>query len=67
MGINATEEAQKLGNPMYANVLLIGTLTGLGILPLDRESLEPVIKERFPKAFEANMAAFDKGAELVAQ
>lgn len=63
--VNATEEAQKLGNPIYANIVLLGTLVGLGILPLDRNSLEPVLKERFPSAFEVNMAAFNKGIELV--
>ena len=65
--INATEEAQKLGNPMFANVLLIGALIALGMLPLDKKSLEPVLKERFPIAFEANMEAFKRGAELISQ
>lgn len=65
--INATEEAQKLGNPIFANVLLIGALIGLGMLPLDKKSLEPVLQERFPKAFEANVEAFNKGLELMAQ
>ncbi len=63
--VNATEEAQKLGNAIMANVILVGALVGSGLLPLDKKSLEPVIKERFPKALEANMAAFDKGMELV--
>lgn len=63
--INATEEAKKLGNPMFANVLLIGALIGLDMLSLDRKSMEPVIEERFPQAFEANMEAFDTGMELL--
>jgi len=63
--VNATEEAQKLGNAIMANVILVGALVGSGLLPLDKKSLEPVIKERFPKALKANMAAFDKGMELV--
>ena len=65
--INATEEAQKLGNPMFANLLLIGTLISLGMLPLDNKSLELVLKEKFPKAFEANIEAFKRGAELISQ
>lgn len=65
--INAVEEAQKLGNPIFANVILIGALIGADILPLDRKSLEPVLRERFPKEFEANMIAFNKGMELVGQ
>ena len=65
--VNATEEAQKLGNPIMANVILVGALVGSGILPLDRKSVEPVLQERFPKAFEINMKAFNKGMELVKQ
>ena len=67
MVVNATEEAQKLGNPIMANVILVGALVGSGLLPLEKKSLEPVLQERFPRAFEANMAAFDKGVELVRQ
>jgi len=67
MVVNATEEAQKLGNPIMANVILVGALVGSGLLPLEKKSLEPVLQERFPRAFEANMAAFDKGVELVKQ
>ncbi len=65
MVVNATEEAQKLGNPIMANVILVGALVGSGLLPLEKKSLEPVLQERFPRAFEANIVAFDKGAELV--
>ena len=34
-------------------------------MPLDKRSLEPVLKENFPKEFETNMAAFKKGMKLV--
>ncbi len=64
--VPATDEAQKLGNAIMANVVLVGALVGTGILPLDRAAMEPVIRERFPKVFEINMAAFDRGMELVA-
>jgi indolepyruvate ferredoxin oxidoreductase beta subunit len=63
--IYATEEAQKLGNPMLANVILLGALIGSGTLPLDKKSLEPVLRERFPKLIELNMTAFGKGMELI--
>lgn len=65
--INATEEAQKLGDPIMANVILVGALVGSGVLPLDREIMEPVLRERFPKALDINMKALDKGFELVKQ
>lgn len=65
--INATEEAQRLGDPILANVILTGTLIGSGAVPLDKQSLEHLLQERFPKAFELNMAAFSRGIELVSQ
>jgi indolepyruvate ferredoxin oxidoreductase beta subunit len=64
--VNATEEAKSLGNPIYANVILTGALIGTGALPLDEEALKPALKERFPRQFEANLAAFRRGIELVA-
>ncbi|MBU2645575.1 2-oxoacid:acceptor oxidoreductase family protein [bacterium] len=63
--VDATEEARKLGNPIMANVVLVGALVGTGVLPLDRKALEPVLLERFGKAIDINMQALDKGFELV--
>ena len=65
--INATEEAQRLGDPILANIILTGALLGSGAVPLDKESLEHLLQERFPKAIELNMAAFNRGIELVSQ
>jgi indolepyruvate ferredoxin oxidoreductase beta subunit len=65
--INATEEAQKLGNPILANIILTGALIGCGAVPLDEKSVEPLLKERFPKAIELNMMALRRGIELVSQ
>lgn len=63
--INATDEAAKLGDPVFANMILIGTLIGSGILPLDKESLERILRESVPKEkLDANMLAFNKGMEL---
>ena len=62
--IDATEEAQQLGDPIYANMILLGALVGSGILPLDGTSMAPIIEERFPQEFENNMTAFNKGIEL---
>jgi len=63
--INATEEAQKLGDPIFANMILLGVLVGSNTLPLDKQSLEPLLRETFPKEVEANMTAFSRGLELV--
>ena len=65
--VNASEEAHDLGNPIMANVILVGALVGSGVLPLDREIMEPVLRERFPKALDINMKALDKGIELMKQ
>ncbi len=66
--INATDEAIKVGSPIFANMVLFGALIGTGVLPLDRKSLEPVLRERFTgEKFDANMMAFDRGIELVGQ
>ena len=65
--VNATEEAEKMGNPIVANTILVGALVGSGTLPLDRKLMEPILLERFPKALELNMTAFDKGMALVGQ
>jgi len=65
--VNATDEAQKMGNPIMANVILVGALVGAGVLPLDREAMVPALEERFPKALDINMAALDRGIELVSQ
>ena len=63
--IDATEEAQKMGSHMFANAILIGALIGSEVLPLDKKSVEPVLRETFPKEIEANLVAFNKGIKLV--
>ncbi len=62
--VNATEEAQKMGSPMFANAILIGAVVGSSVLPIDKKSVEPVLRETFPKEIEANLAAFNKGIEV---
>ncbi len=65
MVVDATEEARKLGDPIMANVVLVGTLLGTGVLPLDRGAMEPILRERFGGAFDINLTALEKGIELV--
>jgi indolepyruvate ferredoxin oxidoreductase beta subunit len=62
--INATEEAEKLGDARMANMILTGALVATGVLPLDEKSMSPLIQERFADDFDINMAAFSKGVEL---
>lgn len=63
--INATEEAQKMGSHMFANAILIGALIGSGVLPLDKKSVEPILRETFPKEIDTNLVAFNNGIKLV--
>ena len=62
--IDATVEAEKLGDARMANMILTGALVATGVLPLDEKSMAPLIQERFPNDFDINMAAFSKGVEL---
>ena len=36
----ATDEAIRLGNPILGNIVMIGAVSGLGVLPIDRELFE---------------------------
>jgi indolepyruvate ferredoxin oxidoreductase, beta subunit len=63
----ATEEAIRLGNPILGNIIMIGAIVGLGVLPMDRELFETVIREGMPDArVEANLRAFTIGRQAVA-
>lgn len=63
--ISATEEAQKMGNPILANMILVGALTKTGLLPINEAELDNVIKQMFPKAVEINAEALKRGMEMV--
>jgi indolepyruvate ferredoxin oxidoreductase beta subunit len=66
--VNATEEALKMGNPIYTNVILLGSLVGADVLPIGRETMIPILEERFPgKLLDTNIKAFDRGMELIAK
>jgi len=64
--VNATEEALKMGDPIYTNIILLGALLGAEVLPIGREAMLPVLQERFPQGIlEVNLKAFNKGIELI--
>jgi len=63
--VNTTEEALKLGNPIFSNIMLIGALAGTGELPLERDLFKAVISQRLPAdKVEKNLAAFDRGKAM---
>jgi len=63
--VRATEEALKMGDPLYANIILLGSLVGADLLPISRETMIPILEERFPGSlFDSNIKAFNRGIEL---
>jgi indolepyruvate ferredoxin oxidoreductase beta subunit len=61
--IDATGEAMKLGNPVLANIIMIGALSRIEELPLDREDFSVVIGRSLPEGIQAlNLKAFDIGS-----
>jgi len=63
----ATDEAIGLGNPILGNIVMIGAVAGLGVLPIDRGIFETVIREGMPASrVEANLRAFAIGEAAVA-
>jgi indolepyruvate ferredoxin oxidoreductase beta subunit len=64
--IDATDEAIKLGNPILGNVLLVGALSAVGDIPLDRETFGGVIARSMSEdKVGLNLQAFDMGLALV--
>lgn len=64
--IDATEEAKKLGNPIMSNVVMIGALCGLNVLPVDTPEFERVAPDFFPEKVQAvNRKAFEVGRHLI--
>lgn len=65
--VNSTEEAVKLGSPIFSNIILIGALAGTGDLPLERDLFQAVIAQRLPAdKVEKNLVAFDIGRAMTA-
>ena len=66
--VDATEEALKMGGSIFTNIIMLGTLIGADLLPVDKESIAEELAERFHGAvLDNNIKALDKGIELVRQ
>jgi indolepyruvate ferredoxin oxidoreductase beta subunit len=66
--IDATDEAMKLGNPILSNIIMIGAISGLGLLALGLEEFMAVIRETFPEKLQVvNKRAFEIGRNKVVQ
>lgn len=63
--IDATDKAVALGNPILANIIMIGALSQMGDLPLERDEFERVLsKSLSEEKLAQNMKAFDAGVSV---
>ena len=64
--LNATEIALEMGDPIFSNIVMLGALCAIGVLPIDRQGFESIIRDLLPsRLLEENLKAFDKGREVV--
>jgi Pyruvate/2-oxoacid:ferredoxin oxidoreductase gamma subunit len=63
--IDANKIAIEAGNVLTANVVLLGILAGVNVIPLSKEILKETVKRFVPKkAIDVNVTAFDKGFNI---
>jgi indolepyruvate ferredoxin oxidoreductase beta subunit len=63
--VDADSMAKECGSPKSVNILLLGILSGVGLLPLSMDVIKNAIKNRIkPNLYEANIKAFEKGIEV---
>jgi len=66
--LDATDEAMKLGNPILSNIIMIGAVVGLNLLPLGAVEFKAAIRNFFPeKLLSVNQQAFEIGRNKVMQ
>jgi len=64
--LNATEVALEMGDPIFSNIVMLGALCAIEVLPIHRQGFELVITDLLPsRTLDENMKAFDKGGEVV--
>jgi len=60
--VDAQALAEEAGSVLSANIVVLGALTGSGVLPIPREAFEQTIQTKTKKAFvETNLKAFELG------
>lgn len=64
--INATEEAIGLGNPIFANIIMIGAIGGMDMLPVDEDDFKEVISRTVPAdKLDMNLKAYKLGESKI--
>ena len=60
--VNATDIALEMGAPILANIVMMGTLVGTGLLPVGPEAFETELAESLSRErLDANIKAFRRG------
>jgi indolepyruvate ferredoxin oxidoreductase beta subunit len=66
--LSATDEAMVLGKAIYTNIIMVGALSGIDLLPVDREAFETVFSNTMtPDKLAVNLKAFDIGFQMTVQ
>jgi indolepyruvate ferredoxin oxidoreductase beta subunit len=55
---------EKFGSAIFGNTILVGVVTGIGLLPLKEDSLREAIRVTAPREMENNVKAFELGLQL---
>jgi indolepyruvate ferredoxin oxidoreductase beta subunit len=64
--LNATEVALEMGDPIFANIVMLGALCAIEVLPINRQGFELIIQDLLPaRTLDENMKVFDRGREVV--
>ena len=64
--LNATEIALEMGDPIFSNIVMLGALCAIDVLPINRQGFETIIRDLLPsRLLEENLNAFDKVGEVV--
>jgi len=62
ISLNGNELAEKAGNPLSLNMVMLGALVGSKVVPLDESALKETIAKSTKQVFlESNLKAFDFG------
>ena len=66
--VDATEKAIKLGNPILSNVIMIGAIAGLNVIPVNESDFEKVMSTSLPPdKMKINMEGFRLGKSITSK
>jgi indolepyruvate ferredoxin oxidoreductase, beta subunit len=67
IALKGNELAEKAGNPLSLNMVMLGALIGSGAVPVSADGMKATISSSTKKAFlDSNLKAFDLGLESAA-